>query len=142
LLGVVCAVVGVVLTLRPFTSLEALVLFVAGAFFATGVSELVGARNAGNPSLVALVGFGWIAAGVAVIVWAGHTIHALAIVAGITLVLGGLIRIAGAVRGSVEDRDHLSLVSPGSRLVPNLLAWTEARLAGRPQERGCSVAQR
>jgi len=46
LLRVVCTVVGVVLTLRPFTSLEALVLFVAGAFVVTGVSELVGARNA------------------------------------------------------------------------------------------------
>jgi hypothetical protein len=82
LLGVVCALVGVVLTLRPFTSLEALVLFVAGAFLATGVSELVGARNAGNRSLAALAGFGWIAAAVAVVVWAGHTIHALAIVTG------------------------------------------------------------
>jgi alpha-beta hydrolase superfamily lysophospholipase len=39
-------------------------------------------------------------------------------------------------------RDHLSLVWPGSRLVPNLLAWTQARFAGRAQEHGCSVAQR
>jgi pimeloyl-ACP methyl ester carboxylesterase len=39
-------------------------------------------------------------------------------------------------------RDHLSLIWPGSRLVANLLAWTQARLAARPQESGCSVAQR
>jgi acetyl esterase/lipase len=39
-------------------------------------------------------------------------------------------------------RNHLSLISPGSRLVPNLLAWTQARFAGRAQEPGCSVAQR
>jgi hypothetical protein len=39
-------------------------------------------------------------------------------------------------------RDHNSLVWPGSRLVRDLLAWTEARFAGRPQESGCSVAQR
>ncbi len=41
LLGVVCAVVGVVLTLRPFASLDALVRLVAGAFFATAASELL-----------------------------------------------------------------------------------------------------
>jgi pimeloyl-ACP methyl ester carboxylesterase len=41
-----------------------------------------------------------------------------------------------------RSRDHLSLVWPGSRLVANLLAWTEARFAARPQESGCSVAQR
>ena len=61
LLGVVCAAVGVLLTLRPFASLDVLVWFVAGAFFATGVSELLASRKAG------LVGFGWIAAGVVLI---------------------------------------------------------------------------
>jgi hypothetical protein len=39
-------------------------------------------------------------------------------------------------------RDHLSLLWPGSRLVPYLLAWTQARLATRAQAPGCSVAQR
>ena len=39
-------------------------------------------------------------------------------------------------------RGHLSLLWPGSRLVPNLLAWTQARFAARTQESGCSVAQR
>jgi hypothetical protein len=41
-----------------------------------------------------------------------------------------------------RSRDHLSLIWPGSRLVPYLLAWTQARLAARPQESGCSVAER
>jgi hypothetical protein len=41
-----------------------------------------------------------------------------------------------------RGRDHLSLLWPGSRLVPDLLAWRQARLAGRPQESRCSVAQR
>jgi Secretory lipase/Citrate transporter len=41
-----------------------------------------------------------------------------------------------------RGRDHLSLLWPGSRLVPNLLAWTQARFAGRAGERRCSVAQR
>ena len=87
LLGVACAIVGVALTLRPFTSLAALVLFVAAAFLATGVSELAAARDGGTPALAVAAGLGWIAAGVAVVVWAGSTIHALAIVVGISMLL-------------------------------------------------------
>ncbi|MBV9002141.1 MAG: alpha/beta fold hydrolase, partial [Solirubrobacterales bacterium] len=39
-------------------------------------------------------------------------------------------------------RDHLSLVWPGSALVPYLLAWTQARFAARAGAHRCSVAQR
>jgi uncharacterized membrane protein HdeD (DUF308 family)/alpha-beta hydrolase superfamily lysophospholipase len=125
-LGVVCAVIGVFLTLRPFTSLEALVLFVAGAFFATGVSEIVGARNAGNPAPAVLVGLGWIAVGVVVVVWPGHTIHALAIVAGISMVLGGLTRLARVVRGDVEDGVIATMTGAASLIFGVLaLSWPD-----------------
>jgi alpha-beta hydrolase superfamily lysophospholipase/uncharacterized membrane protein HdeD (DUF308 family) len=126
LLGVVCAVVGVVLTLRPFTSLEALVLFVAGAFAATGVGELVTARTTGRPGLAIALGLGWIAAGIVVVAWPGHTIHALAIVAGISTVLGGLTRIAGAIRGGVDDRPIVALTGTASVIFGALaLSWQD-----------------
>lgn len=41
-----------------------------------------------------------------------------------------------------RSRDHLSLIWPGSPLIPYLLAWTQARFTARAQESGCSVAQR
>jgi acetyl esterase/lipase len=41
-----------------------------------------------------------------------------------------------------RGRDHLSLLWPRSRLVGYLLAWTQARFAGRPHQSHCSVAQR
>lgn len=117
LLGVVCAVVGAVLTLRPFASLDALVWLVAGAFFATGVSELSASRKPG---------LGWIAAGVAVLVWAGSTIHALAIVAGISMVLGGVARVAGAARGEVDDRVIAALAGAASVIFGVLaLSWPD-----------------
>jgi uncharacterized membrane protein HdeD (DUF308 family)/acetyl esterase/lipase len=103
-LGGACAVLGAVLTLRPFTSLAVLVLLVGGAFLATGVSELVEARDAATPAVAVAAGLGWIAAGVVVVVWAGSTIHALAIVAGISMILGGVTKVTGAIRGRVEDR--------------------------------------
>jgi uncharacterized membrane protein HdeD (DUF308 family) len=119
-------VVGVVLTLRPFTSLAALVLFVASAFLVTGVIELVAASNAANPSVAVVVGLGWIAAGVVALVWPGNTIHALAIVAGISMVLGGVIRVAGAARGGVEDRAIASLTGGASVIFGALaLSWPD-----------------
>jgi alpha-beta hydrolase superfamily lysophospholipase len=41
-----------------------------------------------------------------------------------------------------RGRDHLSIVWPNSRLVPFLLAWTQARFAGRAHQDTCSVASR
>jgi pimeloyl-ACP methyl ester carboxylesterase len=41
-----------------------------------------------------------------------------------------------------RGRDHLSLVSRRSRLIPYLLSWTQARFAARAHESVCSVAQR
>jgi uncharacterized membrane protein HdeD (DUF308 family)/alpha-beta hydrolase superfamily lysophospholipase len=126
LLGIVCAVVGVVLTLRPFTSLAALVLFVAGAFIATGVSELVAAWDAGTPAVAVVTGLGWIAAGVVVVAWSGSTIHALAIVAGISMLLGGLTRVIGAIRGRVEDRVIAALTGAASAIFGLLaLSWPD-----------------
>ena len=126
LLGAACVAVGVVLTLKPFTSLEALVLFVAGAFLATGVSELVAARDAATPVLAVAPGFGWIAAGVATVVWAGKTIHALAIVVGISMVLGGLTRVTGAIRGRVDDRVIAALTGAASGIFGLLaLSWPD-----------------
>jgi hypothetical protein len=37
-----------------------------------------------------------------------------------------------------RSRDHLSLIWPGSGLIPYLLAWTQARFAARTRERGCA----
>jgi uncharacterized membrane protein HdeD (DUF308 family) len=126
LLGGACAVVGAVLTLRPFTSLEALVLLVSGAFLATGVSELVEAGDSATPGVAIAAGLGWIAAGVVVAVWAGSTIHALAIVAGISMLLGGLTRVTRAVRGRAGDRVVAALTGTASVIFGLLaLSWPD-----------------
>jgi uncharacterized membrane protein HdeD (DUF308 family) len=126
LLGGACAVLGVVLTLRPFTSLAALVLLVAGAFIATGVSELAAARDAQTPPVAVAAGLGWIVAGVVVLAWAGSTIHALAIVAGISMLLGGLTRVTGAIRGRVDDRVIAALTGAASVMFGLLaLSWPD-----------------
>lgn len=38
---------------------------------------------------------------------------------------------------TVQDQDHVGLVEPGSPLVPQLIKWTEDRLAGLPAANAC-----
>ncbi|MBV9424322.1 MAG: DUF308 domain-containing protein [Solirubrobacterales bacterium] len=126
LLGAACTLVGAALTLRPFTSLAVLVVFVAASFLASGLSELSSARAAPTPALAIAGGLGWIAAGVIVIAWAGGTIHALAIVAGISMVLGGLTRMTRAIRGQVVDRLIAALSGLASVIFGGLaLGWPD-----------------
>ena len=61
-----------------------------------------------------------------VLIWAGSTIHALAIVTGISMVLGGLTRIAGAVRGRVDDRVIVGMAGAASVIFGVLaLSWQD-----------------
>lgn len=118
--------VGVALTLRPFTSLGVLVLLVAATFFASGISQILSARAASRPWVIICGGVAWIAGGVLVLAWAGITIHALAIVAGISMLLGGLTRIAGAVRGRVDERWITGLTGVASAVLGLLaLSWPD-----------------
>lgn len=41
-----------------------------------------------------------------------------------------------------RNRDHLSILSSNSSLVPFRLAWSQARFAGRPVEDTCATARR
>lgn len=117
---------GVALTLRPFTSLAVLVAFVAATFFVTGISELTSSRRSEVPWLAVAVGLGSLAVGVLVLVWAGITIHALAIVAGISMVVGGLARLGAAVRARGADRAVASLTGFASVVFGALaLAWPD-----------------
>jgi hypothetical protein len=60
------------------------------------------------------------------VVWAGSTIHAVAIVVGISMVLGGLTRLAGAIRGGVDDRVIAALTGAASVIFGVLaLSWPD-----------------
>jgi uncharacterized membrane protein HdeD (DUF308 family)/alpha-beta hydrolase superfamily lysophospholipase len=101
---VAATAIGLVLTVRPFTSLGVLVTLVAIAAFVTGVSDVVGAGHNGWPLLDTAIGVGWLALGVAVLAWPGVTIEVLALWVGVGLVVAGAARLAGGVSGSAEQR--------------------------------------
>jgi uncharacterized membrane protein HdeD (DUF308 family) len=124
LLGLACAAVGALLTLRPFTSLGVLVVIVAVSFIMSGWSELASSEGTGMARLAS--GIGWIGAGILVVAWAGITIHAIAIVAGISMVAGGLGRVIDVVRRRARERAPAALVGIASVILGVLaLSWPD-----------------
>ena len=122
-LGLVCAVVGVVLIFRPFTSLSVLILLVAAGLIVTGVATLAAARSAGWRLLATLAGLAWIAAGVLVLGWPDLTTRALAVVVGIALIAGGLVEGLAGLRGSTDER-LAAVVSGLASMIFGVLALT------------------
>jgi uncharacterized membrane protein HdeD (DUF308 family) len=124
--GAACVAVGAALTMRPFTAVGVLVVFVGSSFLVTGISELASARSAARPVLAIAVGIGWLVAGVVAIAWAGITIHALAILAGVSMVVGGVMRLIAALRGGADDRLIAALAGVASVVFGALaLAWVD-----------------
>jgi uncharacterized membrane protein HdeD (DUF308 family) len=113
----VAVAVGVGITLKPYSSLGVLVALVAIAFVVVGIGEL----SSAHASLERWPGVAWIAAGVAIAASSGLTVHGLAIFAGISLLVGGVLRVLGAVRGDVEER-WLLLLSGLARAIFGVLA--------------------
>jgi alpha-beta hydrolase superfamily lysophospholipase/uncharacterized membrane protein HdeD (DUF308 family) len=126
--GVVAILVGAALTLRPFTSLDALVLYTAASLIVTGVGELlsVGGRMPRQERVVGgvLVITGLIAAFVP-----GLTVRAVALVVGIGLVISGATRLIAGWRGGTDER-YASLVGGFAGVIFGILAlaWPDVTI--------------
>src|SRR5689334_3350216 len=125
-LGLACVAAGVVLVLRPFTSLSVLAALVAAALLVTGVMELAAVPASPSPAITGVAGLGWLVAGIVVVAWPGITIVALAIVAGISMIIGGFARITSALRGTVDQRVAAALSGLASVILGALaLSWPD-----------------
>ena len=103
-LGLLAAAVGVVLVLRPFTSLTVLVILVAAGLVISGASALARwhRRREAWPDL--LIGVVSIIAGLAVAVWPGITTEVLANLVGLAMIVFGALDVAAGIRGAADDR--------------------------------------
>ena len=100
-LGVVSAVVGLLLLFDLFAAVATLALLVALGLVVTGVGELMSAGR--YRSVLGIVaGVVLVVGGVLAAVWPDITLWALAVVVGIDLVISGVARIMGAVQLRVE----------------------------------------
>lgn len=103
--GVLIGLLGLVLVVRPFLSLGALVVLLAIALIVQGVAELLRVDPA-RPERTwgaVLAALAWVTGGVLVLVWPALSIAGVTIIVGVGLIVAG---VAGAIRAIRGDRDH------------------------------------
>ncbi|MEZ4619794.1 MAG: DUF308 domain-containing protein [Caldilineaceae bacterium] len=122
LIGVLCLLIGITLTLHPFQSLLLLSRLITVGLLLVGLFQAVTATTASRPWVAVVIGCGWMIAGILSAVWAGLTFHALTIIIGLLLLASGLVKIGVALRTTDE---RLLLVLGGvANLIFGLLALT------------------
>jgi uncharacterized membrane protein HdeD (DUF308 family)/pimeloyl-ACP methyl ester carboxylesterase len=128
-LGCGAVAVGVALTLRPFTSLDALVLFVAASLILAGLGELLGRAAVHSAAADRLAGTTLIATGAVTALAPGLAVHGIAIVAGIGVTVSGGTRLVSAWQGESEDR-YSSIVVALARVAFGILAlvWPDTTI--------------
>jgi uncharacterized membrane protein HdeD (DUF308 family)/alpha-beta hydrolase superfamily lysophospholipase len=129
LIGVVAIVLGLVLLAQPFTSVALLVFVLAATAGATGVERLLTAADAPIRALAITVGLMWIALAAVIAFWPGLSVRGLALAVGVGLVIGGLGDLAGAVRGSTDERLAAALRGAATLVFGvTALAWPDVTL--------------
>ncbi len=124
--GGLAVVLGVVLVLNPFYSLSALVLGVVVGLVLVGLGELLDESTPGHRWPRIALGVGLILAAAVVAAWPGLTLGVIALMVGAGLVVEGVLRLASAVRGTVDQRVTATISAFASLLLGLLaIAWPD-----------------
>jgi alpha-beta hydrolase superfamily lysophospholipase len=128
LLGVTAVALGIVLVMRPFATLNALVWLVAGAAIVTGVQRWR-SQQAATATVDRAVASAWILIGIAALAWPGITVRALAWLVGAGMLVGGVGDLVRGLRGSTDER-IAALLRGGASIVLGVvaLAWPDVTL--------------
>ncbi|AIY01556.1 hypothetical protein ART_1957 [Arthrobacter sp. PAMC 25486] len=104
--GAVCVWLGFSLATKPLSSLGALTFYVGASFIIAGIADLIDDEKAGSGRLRMVLGGGWIAAGVVVILWVGGAIAVLPIFIAVSLIVSGMLRGIGGIKGAGRPADE------------------------------------
>lgn len=128
-IGVAAVVAGGALALKPFSSLDALTLFVGASLVLAGSGEFLADRNGQIPWLPRVAGAALIVAGLIALVLREQTIRTVAVVVGIGLLIGGLARVWSAARGRTDER-FANLVGGTAGVIFGILAlaWRDVTI--------------
>jgi uncharacterized membrane protein HdeD (DUF308 family)/acetyl esterase/lipase len=128
LIGTTTAALGVLLAVRPLSSLTALGIYTGASCVVSGLGDLV-ARRHGEGRLPLVTGIGWVVAGVAVLAWLGRSLELLGPFVAALLLLTGAVRLLDLRHGPTADR-LLSGAFGASEVAFGLVAllWPDATL--------------
>ncbi|MEZ7238500.1 lipase family protein [Rhodococcus sp. GXMU-t2271] len=122
LLGLVCLLLGLLLTTRPLTSLSALGLLIGLAAITAGAADLLAAYRSQAGAAATATALAWIGFGIVVLAWLGRALDLLAPAVALALVVGGALRLVRAVRGDLDER-LTTIVLGLADIVFGVLAW-------------------
>jgi uncharacterized membrane protein HdeD (DUF308 family)/pimeloyl-ACP methyl ester carboxylesterase len=122
LLGVVIVALGLLIVIRPLTSLVLLGVYVGASAIVSGVIELASRRA---PSWWArALAIVWIGGGLVILVWLGRSIELLPPALAVLLMVGGLASVGDALaRGEVSAR-VLAVAWGGAQIAFGVLSLT------------------
>jgi uncharacterized membrane protein HdeD (DUF308 family) len=129
--GIVMVLLGLWVLTNLYESVAVLALLVGVSLIVAGIIEILALHGEAGMGLAVWISGGLlIAAGIAVLVWPDITLWALAIVAGISFLLAGLLRVAMALsdRDSPDFALQLGVGAFGIVLGVIVLVWPEATL--------------
>ncbi|CAN5643194.1 hypothetical protein BH09CHL1_BH09CHL1_00920 [soil metagenome] len=129
LIGLAAIGMGAALTLKPFSSLDALTLFIGASLILAGLGEFLTDESDSEPLISKTVGAILTITGLAAIVLPDQTIRSVAIVVGAGLVASGLSRLWSVLRGQTNER-YVTLVSGLAAVAFGILslAWPDATI--------------
>ncbi|MFD0454638.1 DUF308 domain-containing protein [Rhodococcus aetherivorans] len=122
LLGLVCLLLGLLLTTRPLTSLSALGLLIGLAAITAGTADLLAAYRSHAGAVATATALAWIGFGIAVLAWLGRALDLLAPAVALALVVGGALRLVRAARGDLDERLTTAVLGLAD-IVFGVLAW-------------------
>ncbi len=122
-------VLGVLLITRPVSSLGVLGLYIGLSIVLTGIGDAVDASRSETPRAGLAAAIAWILFGVLILVWLGGALDLLVIAIGAGLIGGGVVRVARAFRGTVDQRIATGILGVADVVFGALaLAWPDVTL--------------
>lgn len=103
--GLLCVIIGWSLATKPLSSLGALIFYVGASFVVSGIAELIEDEKSGSGTARMILGWGWVGAGVLVLLWAGGAMAVLPLFIAISLIASGIFRAVDGIRGSGRTAD-------------------------------------
>ncbi|MEP6630200.1 MAG: lipase family protein [Lapillicoccus sp.] len=101
--GLVVTALGVVLVVRPLSSLTVLGVYVGISCIVSGVGDLV-TRSARDGLRPVVTGVLWTLFGLVVLVWLGRSVNLLGPAVAVLLVVSGAVRVLDLRRGTTSER--------------------------------------